>query len=1114
MRIAFTVATTTRRAAYAGNGVTTSFSVPFQFFATSDLSVILVDASGNEITQVLNTNYTVTGGAGSGQQPQSGSVAMITAPASGTILVIQGLGDGAQTADYQQNDPFPAETNEEALDRAVIIAQEARLRASQTPRLPVSYNPATPLLLPLPEAGKFVRGNPGATGWENATLSAVPTSAEFMYYTPGGAGGSTRSVQDRLRETVSIKDYGAVGDGVADDTTAFTLAFAAAGGKNIRFPAGRYIVSQATATVAGTHLIGEGDVTIVSKAASTGDTIRLWADDCWAINIDFEALNSPSLNSSLWIAGHRYKVKGCRFFGGTFNLRLPNTNSPGPTYGLYVAGSTDYAMYEDGTIEDVFVQGGNDGIVIQGGKKVSISNVTCFLMANFGMIVGHGLSMIDFQMRGFRGISCGQYAFSNAGMFGAAGIEPVPMSGWQLTDLYAENCGWNSYLSGINASVGSGKFGFDITDNGLNGFTMRAAARNCSVGGMESKGNTFEAFTGYQTTKTTTASTASGDTLPLNSVTNLYFGMTVSGTNIPADTYVESIGATTVTLTRDITGTVANGATITFRTNVQPAAHTNTRIEFDYVTNLDNSQVAVGLFMSDTSVASTYHNNHDVKVFAVTESPVEWRSLLYKKPGDIVLASGYSWMCLGTTAGIPGLTGQTTPSGTYDHHSVTTNSATASGDTLHFASTTGIQTGMVVFGLNVPDGTTVIAVGANDVQMSANVTGSGVANGARVIIAALHYDGGLYWLGMGADAAGASQNNRAMTIQTCNNVTADINSIGCSRGLLLTPAGGTDNTIANLKARVRTRGARYGVELAGSGSIVLTNATFMNCDIEADYGFYSSASAGTFDYEIIGGRIVGLTYGYRVNNGTNTVRLDGGVHILNTTARAMYVPNGTNTFKCGIATFEGSASVNAPVVDFAGGSGTMDWGNAIIVNNNANNVPGWRTTGGTMTTRGNVLRQDLSTAPATTTRGNVGEIMKLAAQSATGVYGYICVAADFGTPLFTWQALMARPTVFGTVTQLTNKATAVTLNAMQGDITMDAANLAAATLVTFTFNNSFIAANDYVAIQHSLAGTAGAYNVHATAPAAGSAAICVTNISAGALAEAIQLRFYVLKAPV
>ena len=43
--------------------------------------------------------------------------------------------------------PAKLETNEEALDRAVIIAQEARLRASQTPRLPVSYNPATPLLL-------------------------------------------------------------------------------------------------------------------------------------------------------------------------------------------------------------------------------------------------------------------------------------------------------------------------------------------------------------------------------------------------------------------------------------------------------------------------------------------------------------------------------------------------------------------------------------------------------------------------------------------------------------------------------------------------------------------------------------------------------------------------------------------------------------------------------------------------------------------------------------------------------------------------------------------------------------------------------------------------------
>lgn len=43
-------------------------------------------------------------------------------------------------------------------------------------------------------------------------------------YTQGGAGSVTRNVQDKLRESVSLKDFGAVGDGIVDDTAAILAA--------------------------------------------------------------------------------------------------------------------------------------------------------------------------------------------------------------------------------------------------------------------------------------------------------------------------------------------------------------------------------------------------------------------------------------------------------------------------------------------------------------------------------------------------------------------------------------------------------------------------------------------------------------------------------------------------------------------------------------------------------------------------------------------------------------------------------------------------------------------------------------------------------------------------
>ena len=99
----------------------------------------------------------------------------------------------------------------------------------------------------------------------------------------------------------------------------------------------------------------------------------------------------------------------------------------------------------------------------------------------------------------------------------------------------------------------------------------------------------------------------------------------------------------------------------------------------------------------------------------------------------------------------------------------------------------------------------------------------------------------------------------------------------------------------------------------------------------------------------------------------------------------------------------------------------------------------------------------------------------------------------------------------GTVAQATSKATAVTLNKKCGQITMNAAALAAATTVTFVLTNSTIAATDLLVLNHVSGGTAGSYLLNAQA-AAGSASINVRNITAGSLAEAIVIGFAVIKA--
>lgn len=99
----------------------------------------------------------------------------------------------------------------------------------------------------------------------------------------------------------------------------------------------------------------------------------------------------------------------------------------------------------------------------------------------------------------------------------------------------------------------------------------------------------------------------------------------------------------------------------------------------------------------------------------------------------------------------------------------------------------------------------------------------------------------------------------------------------------------------------------------------------------------------------------------------------------------------------------------------------------------------------------------------------------------------------------------------GTVTQLTSKSTAVTLDKSAGRITMNNASLATATNATFTLNNSTISTNDTVILTISGGqATPGSYNVFANALSAGSVSITLRNISGGSLSEAIVINFCII----
>lgn len=95
----------------------------------------------------------------------------------------------------------------------------------------------------------------------------------------------------------------------------------------------------------------------------------------------------------------------------------------------------------------------------------------------------------------------------------------------------------------------------------------------------------------------------------------------------------------------------------------------------------------------------------------------------------------------------------------------------------------------------------------------------------------------------------------------------------------------------------------------------------------------------------------------------------------------------------------------------------------------------------------------------------------------------------------------------GSVTQLTSKSTAVTINKSAGRITMFATAMTTGTLATFTVNNSYVSVNDVVLLSISGGATSQGYNVWVDVMAGGSFNVTLLNRSAGTLTEAVIINF-------
>lgn len=377
-----TVAATSNRVSYAGNGITTAFSTsPVVFFNTSDLQVYLTNTATQVSTlQTLTTQYSVSGGGGA-----TGTVTMVTAPPSGYTLVILRSLPLTQPTDLVNNSINDAEVTEAAFDWVTFQIQQLDERIDRTLQL----SPGSTLTgseLPAPDANKYLRWNATGDALVNANILAAgtvvttaftdtllddSTSNAFLTTltaTRGETGAAAETVLDKLRERATFGDFGAAGDGTTDDSTAVTNAFASglrldglgktyAVSGNFTLPDNCYLENAAFKQLTPnnssrrtlTKTSGTGNMTLrnvkIDKNGATTDGTIADAAGIWLANIDNVTLDNVevtgnSKGTGLFLStGSRYRVINCYIH----DMRWTNGSDPGTEQivGLWLNALTD-----------------------------------------------------------------------------------------------------------------------------------------------------------------------------------------------------------------------------------------------------------------------------------------------------------------------------------------------------------------------------------------------------------------------------------------------------------------------------------------------------------------------------------------------------------------------------------------------------------------------------------------------------------------------------------------------------------------------------------------------------------------------------------------------------
>jgi len=170
----------------------------------------------------------------------------------------------------------------------------------------------------------------------NSSAGIVATKLSF---TQSGTGATERTVESKLKDVVSVKDFGAVGDNVTDDTDAFNAAITAS--NYVLIPAGTYKISTQINLTGNKTIIGMSDANgyrpLVSKINFTGASGNCFS----ATSAEFGGITIKNI----WIVGGNgsYAIRSSRPQSVFENIYMEEFNGGGIE--LFEAGTGSQASW-------------------------------------------------------------------------------------------------------------------------------------------------------------------------------------------------------------------------------------------------------------------------------------------------------------------------------------------------------------------------------------------------------------------------------------------------------------------------------------------------------------------------------------------------------------------------------------------------------------------------------------------------------------------------------------------------------------------------------------------------------------------------------------------------